>query len=74
MYQYTFSLCNFINDCLHFNAPVGIEGGDGGSATRVHRLCLLQQDRLDQAADVHVDVAGEAVQGGRIDSESGQEV
>ena len=56
------------------HAPVSVEGGDGLPPTWVQRLCLLQQDALHQPGDVHVDVAGDAVQGGYVGSDSCQQV
>lgn len=56
------------------HAPVCVDGGNGLPSVGVQWLCLLQQDALHQPGDIYADVAGEAVQGGCIDSYPCQEV
>lgn len=56
------------------HTPVCVEGRNGLHSTWVQWLCLLQQDALHQPGDVHIDVAGEAVQAGCIGSYPRQEV
>lgn len=58
----------------HTHTPVGVKGGDGRRSPRVLRHRLLQQDALHQPGDVHVDVAGEALQAGRVASQGDQQL
>lgn len=56
------------------HAPVGVKGRDGCRPPWVLWQCLLQQDALHQPGDVHVDVAGKAVQAGGVASQANQEL
>lgn len=59
---------------MQYNTPICVERCNGLPSMWVQRLCLLQQDALDQPGDVHIDVAGEAVQAGYIGSYPCQKV
>lgn len=55
------------------HTPVCVKERDGPRSIGVQWLGLLQQDALHQPGDVHVDVAGEAVQAGGVGSDPCQE-
>lgn len=65
------SQCPYI---LLLHAPVGVKGRDSCRSPWILWQCLLQQDALHQPGDIHVDVAGEAVQAGGVASQPNQEL